>query len=259
MFLTRFNLSWDTKAHCSFCCSAATSSSSSSLSCRIHQFLYQFQCFSSVYFCDFLHVIFFYLSLVFKQTAEKHRVTYLRNGHLFNKKCHDECGLWCYDVCLCPAGKHTASTHRLSALVTPAGRSYVCAAQQTLTLISTDHQKGVTVSLYDIQVQAFDIQSDFIFSERKRMSKHTNEHTHVQTSWTFHPDSRRRADVSPASVGAWDGRMSSCEISSSAQREFMWVLAFSTYIWFVCSANRELKVIWMTPSYWLWGFTAVSN
>ncbi|KAA0708144.1 Lysosome-associated membrane glycoprotein 5 [Triplophysa tibetana] len=62
-------------------------------------------------------------------------------------------------------GKHTASTHRLSALVTPAGRSYVCAAQQTLTLISTDHQKGVTVSMYDIQVQAFDIQSDFIFSE----------------------------------------------------------------------------------------------
>ncbi|XP_065131250.1 lysosome-associated membrane glycoprotein 5 [Paramisgurnus dabryanus] len=62
-------------------------------------------------------------------------------------------------------GKHTASTHRLSALVTPAGRSYVCTAQQTLTLISTDHQKGITVSLYDIQVQAFDIKSDFMFSE----------------------------------------------------------------------------------------------
>ncbi|KAF0023241.1 hypothetical protein F2P81_023871 [Scophthalmus maximus] len=62
-------------------------------------------------------------------------------------------------------GKHTASTHRLSALVTPAGHSYVCAAQQTLTLISSDHQKGVTISMYDIQIQPFDIASDFIFSE----------------------------------------------------------------------------------------------
>ncbi|XP_051510559.1 lysosome-associated membrane glycoprotein 5-like [Myxocyprinus asiaticus] len=62
-------------------------------------------------------------------------------------------------------GKHTASTHHLSALVTPAGRSYVCAAQQTLTLISSDHQKGITVSMYDIQIQPFDINSDFIFSE----------------------------------------------------------------------------------------------
>uniref|UniRef100_A0A672GQJ0 Lysosome-associated membrane glycoprotein 5 n=1 Tax=Salarias fasciatus TaxID=181472 RepID=A0A672GQJ0_SALFA len=62
-------------------------------------------------------------------------------------------------------GKHTASTHRLSALVTPAGRSFVCTAQQTLTLISSDHQKGVTVSMYDIQIQPFDITSDFMFSE----------------------------------------------------------------------------------------------
>ncbi|XP_043074600.1 lysosome-associated membrane glycoprotein 5 isoform X1 [Puntigrus tetrazona] len=62
-------------------------------------------------------------------------------------------------------GKHTASTHRLSALVTPAGRSFVCAAQQTLTLISSDHQKGITVSIYDIQIQPFDIKSDFVFSE----------------------------------------------------------------------------------------------
>ncbi|XP_053699529.1 lysosome-associated membrane glycoprotein 5 [Synchiropus splendidus] len=62
-------------------------------------------------------------------------------------------------------GKHTASTHRLSALVTPAGRSYLCTAQQTLTLISSDHQKGVTVSMYDIQIQPFDISSDFIFGE----------------------------------------------------------------------------------------------
>ncbi|KAL7871749.1 hypothetical protein SRHO_G00067320 [Serrasalmus rhombeus] len=62
-------------------------------------------------------------------------------------------------------GKHTASTHRLSALVTPAGRSYVCAAQQTLTLISSDHQKGITVYMSDLQIQPFDIKSDFVFSE----------------------------------------------------------------------------------------------
>lgn len=62
-------------------------------------------------------------------------------------------------------GKRTASTHRLSALVTPAGRSYVCSAQQTLTMISSDHQKGITVSIYDIQIQPFDISSDFVFSE----------------------------------------------------------------------------------------------
>ncbi|KAK1888848.1 Lysosome-associated membrane glycoprotein 5 [Dissostichus eleginoides] len=62
-------------------------------------------------------------------------------------------------------GKHTASTHHLSALVTPAGQSYVCAAQQTLTLISSDHQKGITVSMYDVQIQPFDIASDFMFSE----------------------------------------------------------------------------------------------
>ncbi|KAG8011175.1 Lysosome-associated membrane glycoprotein 5 [Nibea albiflora] len=63
-------------------------------------------------------------------------------------------------------GKHTASTHRLSALVTPAGRSFVCLAQQTLTLISSDHQKVITVSMYDIQIQPFDIASDFMFSEQ---------------------------------------------------------------------------------------------
>ncbi|KAM9435453.1 lysosome-associated membrane glycoprotein 5 [Clarias gariepinus] len=62
-------------------------------------------------------------------------------------------------------GKHTASTHHLSALVTPAGRSYTCIAQQTLTLISSDHQKGVTLYMSDIQIQPFDIKSDFVFSE----------------------------------------------------------------------------------------------
>ncbi|KAJ8275380.1 hypothetical protein COCON_G00100050 [Conger conger] len=60
-------------------------------------------------------------------------------------------------------GKHTASTHRLSALVTPAGRSYECQATQSLTLISTDHQKGVSVFLSDIRIQPFDIPSDFTF------------------------------------------------------------------------------------------------
>lgn len=68
-----------------------------------------------------------------------------------------------------PAGKHTAATHRLSALVTPAGRSFVCQAQQTFTLISSDHQKGVTMSMYDVQIQPFDIASDFVFSERKNL------------------------------------------------------------------------------------------
>ncbi|KAA8583376.1 hypothetical protein FQN60_015922 [Etheostoma spectabile] len=62
-------------------------------------------------------------------------------------------------------GKHTANTHHLVALVTPFGRSYACSAQQTFTLISSDHQKGVTISMYDTQIQPFDIASDFIFSE----------------------------------------------------------------------------------------------
>ncbi|XP_012694836.1 lysosome-associated membrane glycoprotein 5 [Clupea harengus] len=62
-------------------------------------------------------------------------------------------------------GKHTANSHKLSAFVTPADRSFVCAAQQTLTLLSTDHQKGVTIILSDIQIQPFDIKSDFMFSE----------------------------------------------------------------------------------------------
>ncbi|XP_062406818.1 lysosome-associated membrane glycoprotein 5 [Sardina pilchardus] len=62
-------------------------------------------------------------------------------------------------------GKHTANSHKLSAFVTPRGRSYVCAAQQTLTLLSTDHQKGVTIIMSDIHIQPFDIQSDFLFSD----------------------------------------------------------------------------------------------
>ncbi|KAM4530000.1 lysosome-associated membrane glycoprotein 5 [Fundulus diaphanus] len=73
-------------------------------------------------------------------------------------------------------GKHTASTHRLSALVTPAGRSYVCTSQQTVTLISSDHQKGITVSMYDAQIQPFDIASDFIFSEPYKCITDQREH-----------------------------------------------------------------------------------
>nr|XP_033793543.1 lysosome-associated membrane glycoprotein 5 [Geotrypetes seraphini] len=63
------------------------------------------------------------------------------------------------------AGKHTASTHHLSALVTPAGRFYECQAQQTLTLISSDPQKAVTLLLSDMRLQPFDIKTDFFFNE----------------------------------------------------------------------------------------------
>lgn len=66
-----------------------------------------------------------------------------------------------------PAGKHTASSHRLSALVTPAGKSYECQAQQTISLISSDHQKSVQLLLSEVRVQPFDITADFVFSEGK--------------------------------------------------------------------------------------------
>ncbi|KFQ39918.1 Lysosome-associated membrane glycoprotein 5, partial [Mesitornis unicolor] len=62
-------------------------------------------------------------------------------------------------------GKHTASSHRLSALVTPAGKSYECQAQQTISLISSDHQKSVQVLLSEVRIQPFDITADFVFSE----------------------------------------------------------------------------------------------
>ncbi|MBN3271976.1 LAMP5 protein, partial [Polyodon spathula] len=62
-------------------------------------------------------------------------------------------------------GKHTANSHHLSALVTPGGRSYECKAQQTLSLISSDHHKGVTISMSEVRIQPFDIKSDFMFSE----------------------------------------------------------------------------------------------
>ncbi|XP_075384383.1 lysosome-associated membrane glycoprotein 5 isoform X2 [Tenrec ecaudatus] len=62
-------------------------------------------------------------------------------------------------------GKHTANSHRLSALVTPAGRSYECQAQQTISLVSSDPQKTVTMILSAVHIQPFDIISDFVFSE----------------------------------------------------------------------------------------------
>ncbi|KFQ87148.1 Lysosome-associated membrane glycoprotein 5, partial [Phoenicopterus ruber ruber] len=65
-------------------------------------------------------------------------------------------------------GKHTASSHRLSALVTPAGKSYECQAQQTISLISSDHQKSVQLLLSEVRVQPFDITADFVFSEEHK-------------------------------------------------------------------------------------------
>uniref|UniRef100_A0A8C4KE40 Lysosomal associated membrane protein family member 5 n=1 Tax=Dromaius novaehollandiae TaxID=8790 RepID=A0A8C4KE40_DRONO len=66
------------------------------------------------------------------------------------------------------AGKHTASSHRLSAFVTPAGKSYECQAQQTISLVSSDHQKSVELLLSEVRVQPFDISADFVFSEEHK-------------------------------------------------------------------------------------------
>ncbi|KFQ70120.1 Lysosome-associated membrane glycoprotein 5, partial [Phaethon lepturus] len=65
-------------------------------------------------------------------------------------------------------GKHTASSHQLSALVTPAGRSYECQAQQTISLISSDHQRSVQLLLSEVRIQPFDITADFVFSEEHK-------------------------------------------------------------------------------------------
>ncbi|XP_025919962.1 lysosome-associated membrane glycoprotein 5 [Apteryx rowi] len=65
-------------------------------------------------------------------------------------------------------GKHTASSHRLSALVTPAGKSYECQAQQTISLVSSDHQKSVELLLSEVRIQPFDISADFVFSEEHK-------------------------------------------------------------------------------------------
>ncbi|XP_034861545.1 lysosome-associated membrane glycoprotein 5 isoform X2 [Mirounga leonina] len=66
------------------------------------------------------------------------------------------------------AGKHTANSHHLSALVTPAGKSYECQAQQSISLASSDPQKTVTMLLSAVHIQPFDIISDFVFSEEHK-------------------------------------------------------------------------------------------
>ncbi|XP_060113271.1 lysosome-associated membrane glycoprotein 5 [Heteronotia binoei] len=65
-------------------------------------------------------------------------------------------------------GKHTATTRHLSALVTPAGKSYECQAQQTITMTSSDHQKPVVLLLSELRLQPFDISSDFEYGEEHK-------------------------------------------------------------------------------------------
>uniref|UniRef100_K7GE46 Lysosome-associated membrane glycoprotein 5 n=1 Tax=Pelodiscus sinensis TaxID=13735 RepID=K7GE46_PELSI len=65
-------------------------------------------------------------------------------------------------------GKHTASSHHLSALVTPAGKSYECQAQQTISLTTSDHQRMVILLLSEVRIQPFDISADFVFSEEHK-------------------------------------------------------------------------------------------
>uniref|UniRef100_A0A8C8SJ36 Lysosome-associated membrane glycoprotein 5 n=1 Tax=Pelusios castaneus TaxID=367368 RepID=A0A8C8SJ36_9SAUR len=66
------------------------------------------------------------------------------------------------------APKYTASSHHLSALVTPAGKSYECQAQQTISLITNDHQRRVALLLSEVRIQPFDITADFVFSEEHK-------------------------------------------------------------------------------------------
>uniref|UniRef100_A0A8C4WMG6 Lysosome-associated membrane glycoprotein 5 n=1 Tax=Gopherus evgoodei TaxID=1825980 RepID=A0A8C4WMG6_9SAUR len=66
------------------------------------------------------------------------------------------------------SGKHTANSHHLSALLTPAGKSYECQAQQTISLITSDHQRTVTLLLSEVRIQPFDISADFVFSEEHK-------------------------------------------------------------------------------------------
>uniref|UniRef100_UPI00398E3D9D lysosome-associated membrane glycoprotein 5 n=1 Tax=Pristiophorus japonicus TaxID=55135 RepID=UPI00398E3D9D len=62
-------------------------------------------------------------------------------------------------------GRHTATSHHLSLFVTPAGKSYKCEAQETVSLTSSDHQKVVAILLSQIHIQPFGLKRDFIFSE----------------------------------------------------------------------------------------------
>ncbi|OCT77734.1 lysosome-associated membrane glycoprotein 5 [Xenopus laevis] len=62
-------------------------------------------------------------------------------------------------------GRHTANSHHLSLMVTPAGMSYECEATQRISLTSTDHQKTVVLFLSEVHIQPFDMKSDFVYSE----------------------------------------------------------------------------------------------
>ncbi|XP_060687063.1 lysosome-associated membrane glycoprotein 5 [Hemiscyllium ocellatum] len=66
------------------------------------------------------------------------------------------------------AGKHTATSRRLSLFVTPLGKSYKCEAQETISVISSDHQKVVAILLSQIHIQPFGLKRDFIFSEASK-------------------------------------------------------------------------------------------
>lgn len=79
--------------------------------------------------------------------------------------------LWVFSA----AKKYTANSHHLSALVTPAGKSYECQAQQTISLASNDPQKTVTMILSAVHIQPFDIISDFVFSEGRLMRRTWNK------------------------------------------------------------------------------------
>lgn len=62
-------------------------------------------------------------------------------------------------------GKHTASRHHLSLMVTPIGMSYECEATERISLTSTDQKKTVVLFLSEVHIQPFDITSDFVYSE----------------------------------------------------------------------------------------------
>uniref|UniRef100_A0A8C8SHB6 Lysosome-associated membrane glycoprotein 5 n=1 Tax=Pelusios castaneus TaxID=367368 RepID=A0A8C8SHB6_9SAUR len=87
--------------------------------------------------------------------------------------CAGKCPIWGSNwstavYVVSPARKYTASSHHLSALVTPAGKSYECQAQQTISLITNDHQRRVALLLSEVRIQPFDITADFVFSEEHK-------------------------------------------------------------------------------------------
>ncbi|XP_055494915.1 lysosome-associated membrane glycoprotein 5 [Leucoraja erinacea] len=62
-------------------------------------------------------------------------------------------------------GRHTATSRHLHLFHTPLGKSYKCEAQETISVISSDHQKVVAILLSQIHMQPFGFKRDFIFSE----------------------------------------------------------------------------------------------